>query len=62
MGVVNDPVQDGVGDDGFANHGVPLGDGQLSGDQRGFASVALFKDFEKVKALLIVEAVGAPII
>ena len=62
MGVVNDPVQDGVSDGGFANHGVPLGDGELSSDQGGFASVALFKDFDQVKALLIVEAVGAPII
>ena len=62
MGVVNDPVQDGVGNGGFANHGVPLCDRQLSGDQSGFASVALFKDFEKVKALLIIEAMGAPII
>ena len=62
MGIVNDPVQDGVSDGGFANHGVPLGDGELSSDQSGFTLVALFKDFEKVKALLIVEAMGAPII
>ena len=36
--------------------------GELSSNQGGFTSVALFKDFEQVKALLIVEAMGAPII
>ena len=55
MGVVDDPVEDGVGDGGFADHVVPLGDGQLGGDQGGFASVALFKDFQKIEALLVVE-------
>ena len=62
MGIVDNPVEDGVGDGRLADHIVPLSDGQLGGDQGGFSSVALFEDFEKIEALLIVEAVGTPII
>jgi len=59
---VNDPVEDGVGDCGLANHVVPLRDGQLGGDQGGFSAVALLEDFQEIEALLIIEAVGAPIV
>lgn len=62
MGIVDNPVEDGVGDGRLTDHIVPLSDGQLSGDQGGFSSVALFEDFKKIEALLIVEAVGTPII
>ena len=43
VGVVNDPVENGIGDRGLANHVVPFGDGQLGGDERRFAPVALFE-------------------
>ena len=62
MGIMDDPVEDGVGDGWFADHVVPLSDGQLGGDERGFSPVALLKDFQQIEALLIVEAVGAPIV
>ncbi len=62
MGVVDDPVEDGVGDRGLADHVVPLGDGQLGGDERGFSPVAFLEDFQQIEALLIVEAVGAPVV
>jgi len=60
MCVVDDSVEDGVGDGWFADHVVPLSDGQLGGDERGFSPVALLKDFQQIEALLI--AVGAPIV
>ena len=62
VGVVDDPVEDGVGDGGLSDHVVPLGNGQLGGDQGGFAPVALFEDFEEVEAMLVVEGVGSPIV
>lgn len=62
MTVVNDPIEDGVGDRGFADHVVPLRDGQLGGDESGFSPVALLEDFQEIETLLIVEAVGAPIV
>ena len=48
MGIVDYPVEDGVGDGRFADHVVPLGNGQLGGNQGRFAPVALFEDFEGV--------------
>ena len=62
VGIVDDAVQDGIGDGGFANHVVPLGDRQLGGDEGRFAPIALLKDFQKIEALLITQAVGAPIV
>ena len=62
MGVVDDPVEDGVGDGWLADHVVPLRDGQLGGNQGGFSAVALFEDFQEIEALLVIEGVGAPIV
>ncbi|MCP1845628.1 hypothetical protein ACVIHI_008903 [Bradyrhizobium sp. USDA 4524] len=41
---------------------MPLGNGQLGGNQGRFAPIALFEDFEEIKALLIIEGVGAPVV
>ena len=57
MGVVDDAVEDGVGDGGLTDHVVPLGDGQLGGDHGRFAPVALFEDLKEIEALLIIERV-----
>jgi hypothetical protein len=46
VGVVDDPVEDGICDGWLADHVVPLGNGQLGGNQGGFAPVALFEDFQ----------------
>ena len=62
VGVVDDPVEDRVSDGGLADHVVPFGNGQLGGNQGRFAPVALFKDFQEIEALLVIEGVGAPII
>jgi hypothetical protein len=35
--------------------------GQLGGNQGRFAPVAFFEDFQKIEALLVIEAVGAPV-
>ena len=62
VGVVDDAVEYGVGDGRLTDHIVPLADGQLGGDERGFSPVAFLEDFQQIEALLIVEAVGAPIV
>ncbi len=62
MGVVDDAIEDGVGDGGLPDHVVPLSDGELGCNQRRFASVALLEDFQKIETLLVVEGVGAPVI
>ena len=53
MGVVDDAVEDGVGDSGLTDHVVPLSNRQLGGNQSRFAPVALFEDFQEIEALLI---------
>jgi len=62
MGIMDDAIEDGVGDGGFTNHVVPLGDGELGGNQRRFAPVAFFEDFQQIEALLIIEGVSAPVV
>src|SRR5580704_15279475 len=60
MGVVNDPVEDGVGEGGLADQVVPAVDRDLAGDQRGAASVAIFDDFQHVVALLRPQRLETP--
>ena len=62
MGVVNDAVEDGVGDGWLANDGVPFVDGSLGCDQGRLSAVALFTDIEDVEPLAVVHGVGAPVI
>src|SRR6516164_3718029 len=62
MGVVNDAVEDGVGERRFPDQVVPTVDRDLASDQRGAAAVAVLDDFEHVVALLRSEWLEAPII
>ncbi len=62
MRIVDDPVEDGVGDGGFSDHLMPSRDRKLGGDDCGSALVALFEEFEQIKALLIGEGMGAPVV
>ena len=62
VGVVDDAVEDGIGDGGFADQVVPLGDGHLGGDQGLFTAVAFLADFQEIEPLAIVEAMGSPVI
>ena len=55
MGIVDDPVEYGVGNGGFADHSVPAGDGQLGGDDGGSPLIALFEEFEQIETLLVGE-------
>ena len=62
MGVVDDPVEDGIGDCGLADHVVPARDGQLCSDDGRAPLVAFLEEFKQVEVLLICEAVGAPVV
>ncbi len=57
---MDDAVEDGIGLGWIADDFVPAVDGNLAGDQRGAAAIALFKDFEKVAALLGTERLEVP--
>ena len=52
MGVVEEPVEDGVAEGGVADDIVPVVDGDLAGEQRATAGVAVVEDLEEVVASL----------
>ena len=47
MSVMDDAVEDGVGEGRFANQIVPPVDRDLAGDQRGAAAVAVLDDLQR---------------
>ena len=48
---MHEPVEDGIGVGGFADHFVPVLDGQLAGHQGGAALVAVLEDVQQIAAL-----------
>src|SRR4051795_6614018 len=62
MGIVNDAVEDRVGQGGIPDQGMPVIHRDLACDQGGTAAVAVFDDFQHVVALLGAERFKAPII
>ena len=62
VGIVDDAIQDRVGEGRIADQVVPAIDRDLAGDQRGAPPVALLDDLEQVAALLGPERFQAPIV
>ena len=62
MGIVDDAVEDGVGEGGIADHIVPAVDWELTGDQGSAAAVAFFGDLEQVMPLFGTEGFEAPVV
>jgi len=62
VGVVDEAVEDGVGQRRIADDVVPVFDRNLAGDDGGRAAVAIVDDFEQVAALLGGQRSEPPII
>lgn len=62
VGVVHEPVEDGVGIGRVADHLMPGRDGKLAGDDGGAAPIAVLEDFQQIVTGLIFERLQAPII
>ena len=62
MGVVEEPVEDGVAEGGVADDVVPVLDGDLAGEQRAAAGVAVVEDLEEVVPSLAREGGEAPVV
>ena len=62
VGVVDEAVEDGVGQGGVANDLVPVVDGNLAGDEGGASVVAVFNDLEEVASLFVRQARHPPVI
>ena len=50
MGVVDDPVENGVSHGGVCDQIMPFRHGGLGGDDGGFAPIAFLDDFEQMEA------------
>jgi hypothetical protein len=47
VGIADQTIEDGVSHGGVRDAGVPDGDGELGGHQRGASSIAFIKDIER---------------
>ncbi|SKB72202.1 hypothetical protein SAMN06295937_101515 [Sphingopyxis flava] len=48
MGIVDEPVEDGVGIGRTADQLVPFRDRKLAGDERGTTTISILEDFQKM--------------
>src|ERR1700747_1580942 len=62
MSVMDDAVEDGVGEGRFADQIVPAVDRDLAGDQRGAAAVAVLDDLQQVVTLLGTKWLKTPVV
>src|SRR3990172_5239787 len=62
VGVVNEPVENGVGQGAVADHLVPVFDRKLAGDQGGSVDVAVVHDLQQVAALVVVQGGQTPVV
>jgi hypothetical protein len=62
VGVVNQPVEDGVGISRVANEGVPFVDGDLTGENSRATPIAFLEDLVEVTTGTGVERFEAPIV
>jgi hypothetical protein len=60
--VVDEPVQDGIGQGGLPNRRMPVLARQLTGDDRRPAVMAIFKELQEVPAIVITQWGQAPVI
>ena len=62
MGIVQEAVEDGVAEGGIADDIVPVLDGNLAGEQRAAAGIAVVEDLEEVVTSLARERSEPPVI
>ena len=62
VGIVDKPVQNGIGQRGFSDALVPEVDGILAGDQGGAGLPAVFEDFQEIVSLVLSERQEAQIV
>src|SRR5260370_8213909 len=62
VGVVDEAIEDGVGDGGISDDFVPAIDGQLAGDDDRTGLISVLDDLEQIAALIGVERLRSPVI
>ena len=62
MGIVDEPIKNGIRDGRISDQFVPVIDGELARDDRRGASVAVIEDFQEIASLFRGERRQAPVI
>src|SRR5262249_56857461 len=62
VGVMDEAIEDGIGESGLADEIVPGFDGELAGDQRRRATMPILDDLHKIAPLAGVEAVRTEVV
>lgn len=62
MGVVNEAIENGVGDGSVTDHLVPVLYRKLAGDHRGTIDMAVVHDLEQIAALFVVQGGQPPVV
>jgi hypothetical protein len=62
VGIVDEAVQDGIGECGVSDHRMPVFEWELAGEEGGASAVAVFEDLEEVAALGVGEGGEAEVI
>ena len=62
MGVVHQPIQDGVGQCVVTDGGIPLIDGQLADDHRRVSAVPVIHDLHQVVSVRRVQGFQSPVV
>ncbi len=62
MGIVNEPIENGVGVGRISDRVMPGGYGQLTGDDGRAAPVSLLEDFEEIMTGLSIERLECPVV
>jgi hypothetical protein len=62
ISVVDDPIEDGVGQGGIADKFVPAIDRKLTGDDQRAGVVAILDDLRQVARLLGQQRFGSPVV
>ena len=62
MGIIEETVEDGVAEGGISDDIVPVLDGDLAGEQRATAGIAVVEDFEEVVPPLARERSEPPVV
>ena len=62
MGVVDEPIQDGVGDGRIGDQFVPVLYGELAGHDGGGASMPVVEDLQEITLMVGCERRQAPVI
>ena len=62
IGIVNEPVKDGIGKRRISDDLVPMFDRELTGDDGGSSVVPIFENLEKITALHFGESGKPPVV